>query len=114
MVADDERPALTAALAAPDDESLIAAAELEAEAQGMAHAEFEAALGAARKAQRTSTKQATSTTAPAADEQPTASAMLTGKRRKLYEQLKRRQAAEQAETEAMVRKKRKALAKAVA
>lgn len=102
----DATPALTAALANPTDEALVNAAELEAEASGMPHADFEVAIANARKSRSKASKSKVSATN---EEQLTAGAMLTGKRRKLYEQLKRRQAIEQAEREAMEKKQRKAL-----
>lgn len=84
---DGPGPALLAAAQRPDDAALLHAAELEAEARGIPHAQFQVRLAAEQKlaAKKKPVQKGSSTTKEG--EKELAEIMLTGKQRKLYNKM---------------------------
>ncbi|KAK4055815.1 mRNA-binding ribosome synthesis protein nop7 [Microbotryomycetes sp. JL221] len=101
-------PALLAAAKNPDNESLRHAAELEAEARGVAPEMFEKELAAETKKHRKSTGH---TKRSKEQEEQLASIMLTGKQKKLYNKMSYSAEKRKAET-AKLEKRRKDIEKA--
>ncbi|BGP17473.1 mRNA-binding ribosome synthesis protein nop7 [Rhodosporidiobolus nylandii] len=90
MEADSAAPALLAAAANPSDDALRHAAELEAEARGVAPAQFEAELAAETKKARQAAakeKKGKPIRVERPEEEKIAASLLTNKQRKLYNKM---------------------------
>ncbi|GAA5832634.1 hypothetical protein JCM11251_001393 [Rhodosporidiobolus azoricus] len=89
-MADQPAPALLAAAANPSDDALRHAAELEAEARGVAPAQFEAELAAeTKKAKKAAAKEAKGKPirVERPEEEKIAASLLTNKQRRLYNKM---------------------------
>lgn len=104
------RPALIAAAADPDDESLMHAAELEAESLGIPAGKFQIELAVQKKANTLPKKQRTETVPLTTQEANPASILLSNKQRKLYNKMKFGENRRSNESE-VLREKKKQLVK---